>query len=81
MRIVARRETGCDVVERRGEAAEVRLLRQIAHGRPGLQKARAGIGIEQPGCDLQHCQRDSVRAVVIAGVYRALCRAHAALRP
>ena len=36
-----------------GKAREVRLLRQIAHGRARLHEARAAIGLDEPGGDLQ----------------------------
>ena len=59
--IVAGPEAGLDIGERRGEAGEVRLLRQVAHGGAGLHEARAAVGLDQPGGDLE--QRRLARAV------------------
>ena len=61
MRVVGRPQAGLDIGERRGEAREVRLLRQIAHRRAGLHEHRAAVGLDQPGRDLQ--QRRFARAV------------------
>ena len=51
--IVAWAEAGLHVCEGRGGAGEIGLLRQIAHGRTGLQEARAAVGLDQPGGDLE----------------------------
>ena len=61
MRIVARRKARLDIGERGGKARQVRLLRQIADGRAGLREARAAIGLDGSGRDLQ--QRRLARAV------------------
>ena len=53
VRIVAGREPGLDEGRRRREAGEVGLLRQVADGRARLQEAAAGVGLDQPGGDLQ----------------------------
>ena len=51
--IVAGAEPGFDIGERRGEAGEIRLLRQIADGGAGLHEAAAAVGLDQAGRDLQ----------------------------
>ncbi len=71
--VVARAEPGLDIGQRRGEAGEVRLLRQIADGRAGLHEARAAVGLDQAGGDLQ--QRRFARAVA-ADQADALARRH-----
>ena len=50
-RIVARRQARLDIGERRGEAREIRLLRQIADGRAGLEEALARIELDEPRRD------------------------------
>ncbi len=59
--IVAGPEAGFHIGERRRKAGEVRLLRQVAHGGARLDKARAAVGLDQPGGDLE--QRRLARAV------------------
>ncbi len=51
--IVAGPEAGLDIGERGGEARKVRLLRQVAHRRAGLHEARAAVGLDQAGGDLE----------------------------
>ena len=53
VRIVAGCETRLDEGGRRREAAQVGFLWQIAEGDAGLQEAAAGIGLDQPGGELQ----------------------------
>ena len=46
-------QSGLHVSERRRRAGEIRLLRQIADGRAGLHEARAAVGRDQAGGDLE----------------------------
>ena len=61
VRLVAARHSGFDIGERRGEAGEIRLLREITDRRAGLCEARAAIGLDKSGSDFQ--QRRFARAV------------------
>ena len=71
--VVAGAEAGLDIGQRRGEAAEIRLLRQIADGGARLHEAAAAVGLDQAGGDLQ--QRRFARAVA-ADQADALARRH-----
>ena len=51
--IIPRPEPRLDVGERGRESLQVRLLRQVADGRAGLDEAAAAIGFDQPGGDFQ----------------------------
>ena len=51
--VVAGREPGLDIGERRLVLAKIRLLRQIAHGGAGLHEARAAVGLDEASRDLQ----------------------------
>jgi hypothetical protein len=51
--IVARRQPRGDIVAGGGKAGQVRLLRQVAQGRAGVDEAFARIRLDQPGGDLQ----------------------------
>ena len=51
--VVAGAEAGLHIGERRCGAGEIGLLRQIAHGGARLQEARAAVGLDQPGGDLE----------------------------
>ena len=46
-------EPGLDIGQRRGEPGQVRFLRQIADHRARLRETLAGIGLDEPGGDLQ----------------------------
>ena len=59
--IVVGPETRLDVIGRGGEAGKIRLLRQVADGRVGLEEDGAAVGLDQPGGDLE--QRRFARAV------------------
>ena len=61
MGIVARRQSRFDECAGGGEAREVGLLRQVAHRHRRLDEAAAGIGLDQPGGDLE--ERRLARAV------------------
>ena len=53
MAVVGRSKAGFDIGERRCGGAEIRLLRQVAHGRARLDEARAAVLFDQAGGDLQ----------------------------
>ncbi len=61
MGIVVRPQPGLDISQRRREALEIRLLRQVAHQGSWLHENRAAIRLDEPGRDLQ--QRRFARAV------------------
>ena len=72
--LVIRPQPGDDIVHGVGERRKIRLLRQIAHGRAGLQEARAAIEGDLTGGDFQ--QRRLARAVA-SDQADALPRPHA----
>ncbi len=53
VRVVIGAEPGLDVVERRGEARQVRLLRKVADGGARLHEAGAAVRQHEPGRDLE----------------------------
>ena len=53
IRVIARADARFDIGEHIGEAGEVRLLWQIAHGGAGLDKDRAGVLLQQAGGDFE----------------------------
>ena len=53
MVVVARDAIGFDISQRRFEAGEIWLLRQVAHQGTRLHENRAAIGLHQPGCNFQ----------------------------
>ena len=53
MVVVARDAIGFDISQRRFEAGEIWLLRQVAHQGTRLHENRAAIGLHQPGCNFE----------------------------
>ncbi len=53
VRIVSRSEARLDEGEGGGKGAEIRLLREISHGRTRLQEPRAAIRLQEAGSDLE----------------------------
>ena len=51
--VVARPKSGCDIGAGAGIAGQIGFLRQIPDRCPRLGEPRAGIGLRQPGGDLQ----------------------------
>ena len=59
--IITRAKARFDISERRRKTGEIRLLRQVAQRRAGLQKARAAICLNPSCCNLH--QRRFARAI------------------
>ena len=76
--VVGRPEAAFDIGERGPRVAEIRLLRQVAHGGAGLDEARAAILLDQPRRDLQQRRFAGTvaadQADALAGRQAQLCR-------
>ena len=70
--IVERAEPVLDIGERRREAGQVRLLRQVADAGVRLQEAHAGIGLDLAGGDLEQRRLAGAVAADEAGSLAAL---------
>jgi hypothetical protein len=77
MMVHGRSEVGGHIVERRREAGEIRLLRQIAHGQPRLDEALARIRLDESGRDLQERR---LAGAVAADQRQAVAARHGELR-